>query len=50
MLSEDEGKGAVKLARKALTEFAEKRTRIKPESLPKIFYEKQGVFVTLHED
>jgi uncharacterized protein len=50
MLTEDEGKAAVKLARKALTEFVEKRTRIKPEGLPKIFEEKQGVFVTLHEE
>jgi uncharacterized protein (TIGR00296 family) len=50
MLTEDEGKAAVKLARKALTEFAEKRTRIEPEGLTKIFDEKQGVFVTLHED
>lgn len=50
MLTEDEGKVAVKLARKALTDFAEKRIRIKPEGLPKIFDEMQGVFVTLHED
>jgi uncharacterized protein len=50
MLTEEEGKIAVKLARKALTDFAEKRTRIKPEGLPKVFDEKQGVFVTLHED
>ena len=50
MLTDDEGKIAVKLARKALTDFVEKRTRIKPESLPRVFDEKQGVFVTLHED
>lgn len=50
MLTEDEGKAAVKLARRALSDFAEKRIRIKPEGLPKIFDEMQGVFVTLHED
>jgi uncharacterized protein len=50
MLTEEEGKAAVKLARRALTEFTEKRSRIKPEGLPEVFDEKQGVFVTLHED
>ena len=50
MLTEDEGKAAVKLARRALAEFVETRNRIKPVGLPKIFDEKQGVFVTLHED
>jgi uncharacterized protein (TIGR00296 family) len=50
MLTEVEGKAAVKLARKALTEYVEKRTLIKPEELSPIFDEKQGVFVTLHED
>jgi len=50
MLTEDEGKAAVKLARRALAEFVEKRNRIKPVGLPKVFDEKQGVFVTLHED
>jgi uncharacterized protein (TIGR00296 family) len=50
MLTEEEGKAAVKLARRALTEFVEKRSRIKPEDLPKVFEEKQGIFVTLHED
>lgn len=50
MLNEEEGKIAVKLARMALTDFAEKRTKIRPEGLPKVFDEKQGVFVTLHED
>jgi uncharacterized protein (TIGR00296 family) len=50
MLTEEEGKAAVKLARRALTEFVEKRSRIKSEGLPKVFDERQGVFVTLHED
>ncbi len=50
MLTEEEGKAAVKLARRALTEFVEKRSRIKPEDLPKVFEEMQGIFVTLHED
>jgi uncharacterized protein len=50
MLSNDEGRSAVKLARRALTEFLAKRTQIRPEVLPGIFNEKQGVFVTLHKD
>jgi uncharacterized protein (TIGR00296 family) len=50
MLNEEDGKDAVRLARKALTEFVKNRTRIKLGGLPKIFEEKQGVFVTLQEE
>jgi len=49
MLTIDEGKIAVKLAREALTQYVKKHVKIKPESLPKIFDEKQGVFVSLHK-
>jgi uncharacterized protein (TIGR00296 family) len=50
MLTEEEGKAAVRLARKALSLYAEKRIKMKPEGLPNIFRELQGVFVSLHED
>ena len=48
MLTIDEGKIAVKLAREALTSYVKKHVRIKPEGLPPVFDEKRGVFVTLH--
>jgi uncharacterized protein len=50
MLTLDEGKMAVRLARQALTSYIEKKRIIEPENLPPIFDEKRGVFVTLHED
>ncbi|MCJ7443933.1 MAG: TIGR00296 family protein [Methanotrichaceae archaeon] len=50
MLTLDEGKIAIKLAREALTCFIEKKARIQPKGLPPLFNEKRGVFVTLHED
>ncbi len=50
MLSMDEGRRAVALAREALTAYVERKVRIKLEGLPPAFTEKAGVFVTLHED
>jgi len=50
MITLDEGKIAVGLARDALISYVEKRTMIQPKNLPPIFSEKRGVFVTLHEN
>ena len=52
MLTLEEGRLAVHLARQALTGYTEKKKVIKPQSLslPPVFEEKRGVFVTLHED
>jgi hypothetical protein len=50
MLTIEEGRRAVALARDALTAYVEKRERIAPYGLPPSFQEKAGVFVTLHED
>jgi uncharacterized protein len=50
MLTLDEGKAAVKLARDALTSYLAKRSRISPSGMAGIFDEKRGVFVTLHEE
>ncbi|MCX6673250.1 MAG: TIGR00296 family protein [Methanothrix sp.] len=50
MLTLEEGRLAVHLARQALTNYIEKKRIIEPENLPPIFDEKRGVFVTLHED
>jgi len=50
MLTIDEGRRAVSLAREALTAYVERKERIKPNDLPPTFGEKAGVFVTLHED
>jgi uncharacterized protein (TIGR00296 family) len=50
MLNKDEGTRAVKLARKSLTLFVNKRERARPEDLPSVFNEKRGVFVTLNKD
>jgi len=50
MLTQYEGKAAVKLAREALTNYITKKARTKPENLPDVFNEKRGVFVTLHEE
>jgi len=48
MLTLEEGKMAVRLAREALTKYIDKKTLIKPDGLPAVFDEKRGVFVTLH--
>jgi hypothetical protein len=50
MLTLDEGKTAVRLAREALTRYVEEKKILEPEKLPPVFDEKRGVFVTLHED
>ncbi|MHC1630951.1 MAG: TIGR00296 family protein [Methanotrichaceae archaeon] len=50
MLTIDEGKRAVKLARKGLTAYIERRERIKPDDMSPSFREKNGVFVTLHKN
>jgi uncharacterized protein (TIGR00296 family) len=50
MLSIDEGRLAVTLAREALTAYVGRKERIRPEDLSSSFGEKAGVFVTLHED
>lgn len=50
MLSIDEGRRAVTLAREALTAYVGRKERIRPNDLPPSFGEKAGVFVTLHED
>ena len=48
-LNQGEGEFLVRLARKAITEYLEKRRRIKPpENTPKKLWEKCGVFVTLN--
>jgi len=49
MLTIDEGRRAVHLAREALTAYVDRRERIAPEDLPPAFSEKAGVFVTLHK-
>ena len=50
MLTLEEGRLAVRLARQALTGYTEKKKIIEPQDLPPVFEEKRGVFVTLHED
>jgi uncharacterized protein len=50
MLTLEEGRQAVHLARLALTGYIETKKIIEPQGLPPVFEEKRGVFVTLHED
>ncbi len=50
MLTLDEGKTAVLLARDAITKCIDKKTVIKPHGLPPVFDELRGVFVTLHRN
>ena len=50
MLSINEGTLAIKLARKALSSYVKRKERITPKDLPPSFQEKNGVFVTLHEE
>jgi uncharacterized protein (TIGR00296 family) len=50
MLTLEEGKMAVHLARQALTNYIEKKRIIETKNLSPVFEEKRGVFVTLHED
>lgn len=49
MLTKPEGELAVRLARKAIEECLNNATKIKPDSLPKVFQENRGVFVTLNK-
>jgi uncharacterized protein len=50
MLTLEEGRLAVRLAREALIGYTEKKKVIQPQGIPPVFEEKRGVFVTLHED
>jgi uncharacterized protein len=50
MLTLEEGRTAVHLAKETLTNYITKKKIIEPENLPSVFEEKRGVFVTLHED
>jgi hypothetical protein len=47
MLSVDEGEYLIKLARKAVENYLEKRTMIEPDNPPASVLEKRGVFVTI---
>jgi uncharacterized protein (TIGR00296 family) len=50
MLTLEEGRQAVHLARQAFAGYTENKKIIEPQGLAPIFEEKRGVFVTLHED
>lgn len=50
MLTLEEGKLAVRLARQSLVNYIEKKKIGEPERLPQVFDEKRGVFVTIHEE
>lgn len=50
MLTLEEGKIAVRLAREALTSYIQNKKIIGPKGLPPVFDEKRGVFVTIHEE
>ncbi|MDD1739677.1 MAG: TIGR00296 family protein, partial [Methanothrix sp.] len=50
MLTLEEGRLAVRLARQAFTAYTENKKIIEPRDLPPVFEEKRGVFVTLHKD
>lgn len=50
MLTEEEGKMGLKLARAAIVKFLSEQTKLKaPDDLPACFEEKRGVFVTLNK-
>jgi uncharacterized protein (TIGR00296 family) len=49
MLTLEEGKAAVRMAREAIASYIGKRLRIKADGLPPIFSEKRGIFVSIHE-
>ncbi|MBC8521751.1 MAG: TIGR00296 family protein, partial [Methanomicrobia archaeon] len=50
MLTEEEGKEGLKLARAAIEKYLRDNTRLKaPDDLPSCFEEKRGVFVTLNK-
>ena len=50
MLTLEEGRLAVRLARQAVAGYIENKKVIELSGLPPIFEEKRGVFVTLHEE
>ena len=50
MLTLDEGRVAVRLARRALAHYIETKEALASEGLLPVFSQKRGVFVTLHED
>ncbi|MBC7079899.1 MAG: TIGR00296 family protein [Methanothrix sp.] len=50
MLTLEEGRRAVRLARDALTAYVHRKEIINPHDLPGVFNERRGVFVTLEKD
>jgi uncharacterized protein (TIGR00296 family) len=50
MLTSEEGKIAVRLARAALVGYIQNKKITEPKELPPVFNEKRGVFVTIHEE
>ena len=50
MLTLEEWRLAVRLARQAFIAYTENKKIIEPRGLPSIFKEKRGVFATLHKD
>lgn len=50
MLTLEEGRRAVMLAREALTAYVNRREIINPHDLPRVFAERRGVFVTLEKN
>lgn len=50
MLTLEEGRRAVRLAREALTAYVNRKEIINPHDLPGVFNEMRGVFVTLEKD
>jgi uncharacterized protein (TIGR00296 family) len=49
MLTNEDGELAVRLARRAIEECLNNGIKLKPDNLPKVFYENRGVFVTLNK-
>jgi uncharacterized protein (TIGR00296 family) len=50
MLTLEEGKIAVRLARDTLVSYIQNKKMIEQKELPPVFNEKRGVFVTIHEE
>jgi len=48
MLTLEEGKAAVRMAREAIAYYIEKKMRRKSDGLPSVFNEKRGIFVSIH--
>jgi uncharacterized protein (TIGR00296 family) len=48
MLTLEEGKAAVRVAREAIASYVEKRLRIKGDGLQPVFKEMRGIFVSIH--